>query len=353
MGFAKMVSSVMPSLHKTQILKKMVNMMDILSYFSSLKPMALLSQLPGNIAQGVIWGLMGLGVFITYKLLDFPDLSVDGSFATGGAVTAVLIIAGVPVWAAVLIALIAGVLAGLITGFLHTVLGIPGILSGILTQIALYSVNLNIMGKANIPVSYRNYSLLLSASNINLAIIIGLTLVAVVIAFMYWYFGTEQGSAIRSTGSNPAMSKAQGINISAMKVIALALSNGLVALSGSLFAQYQGFADINMGRGAIVIGLAAVVIGTVIGDGIFRKGMKFTLRLTFVVVGAILYYIAMGLVLWLKMPTDDTKLFTAAVVAIFLAVPYLKDKSKNSFKKVAKRSAKLLSSDDKEVAEDA
>lgn len=321
----------------------------ILSYFSSLNPPALVSQLPGNIAQGVIWGLMGLGVFITYKLLDFPDLSVDGSFATGGAVTAVLIIAGVPVWIAVLIAMIAGILAGLITGFLHTVLGIPGILAGILTQIALYSVNLNIMGKANLPVSYRNYNLLLSASNINLAIIIGLALVAIVIAFMYWYFGTEQGSAIRSTGSNPAMSKAQGINISAMKVIALALSNGLVALSGSLFAQYQGFADINMGRGAIVIGLAAVVIGTVIGEGIFRKGMSFTLRLAFVVVGAVLYYIAMGLVLWLKMPTDDTKLFTAAVVAVFLAVPYLKDKSKNSFKKVAKRSAKLCIPDDKEV----
>ena len=325
----------------------------ILSYFSSLNPLTLLSQLPGNIAQGVIWGLMGLGVFITYKLLDFADLSVDGSFATGGAVTAVLVIAGVPVWAAVLISLAAGILAGLVTGLLHTVLGIPGILAGILTQIALYSINLNIMGKSNVPVSYRNYDLLLSASNINMAILIGLVLVAVVIILMYWYFGTEQGSAIRSTGSNPAMSKAQGINISTMKVIALALSNGLVALSGSLFAQYQGFADINMGRGAIVIGLAAVVIGTVIGEGIFKKGMNFILRLAFVVVGAILYYIAMGLVLWLKMPTDDTKLFTAVVVAIFLAVPYLQDKSKTSFKKVAKRSAKLLTWSDEEVSEDA
>lgn len=325
----------------------------ILTYFSSLNPLTFLSQLPGNIAQGVIWGLMGLGVFITFKLLDFADLSVDGSFATGGAVTAVLVIAGVPVWAAILIAMLAGVLAGLVTGFLHTVLGIPGILAGILTQIALYSVNLNIMGKANVPVSYRNYSLLLSASNINMAILIGLILVAVIICFMYWYFGTEQGSAIRSTGSNPAMSKAQGINISTMKVIALALSNGLVALSGSLFAQYQGFADINMGRGAIVIGLAAVVIGTVIGEGIFKKGMNFILRLSFVIVGAILYYIAMGLVLWLKMPTDDTKLFTAVVVAVFLAVPYLKDKSKTSFKKVAKKSAKLLTWNDGEGEENA
>lgn len=328
-------------------------MSGILSYFSSLNPLTFLSQLPGNIAQGIIWGLMGLGVFITYKLLDFADLSVDGSFATGGAVTAVLIIAGVPVWAAVLIAMLAGIIAGLVTGFLHTVLGIPGILAGILTQIALYSINLNIMGKANVPVSYRNYDLLLSASNINMAIIIGLVLVAVVIILMYWYFGTEQGSAIRSTGSNPSMSKAQGINISTMKVIALALSNGLVALSGSLFAQYQGFADINMGRGAIVIGLAAVVIGTVIGEGIFKKGMNFILRLFFVVVGAVLYYIAMGLVLWLKMPTDDTKLFTAVVVAVFLAVPYLQDKSKTSFKKVAKRSAKLLTWNDGEGDENA
>ncbi len=325
----------------------------ILSYFTSLNPLTFVSQLPGNIAQGVIWGLMGLGVFITFKLLDFADLSVDGSFATGGAVTAVLVIAGVPIWLAVLIAMLSGVLAGLVTGFLHTVLGIPGILAGILTQIALYSVNLNIMGKANVPVSYRNYDLLLSASNINMAILIGLILVAVIICLMYWYFGTEQGSAIRSTGSNPSMSKAQGINISTMKVIALALSNGLVALSGSLFAQYQGFADINMGRGAIVIGLAAVVIGTVIGEGIFKKGMNFILRLSFVIVGAILYYIAMGLVLWLKMPTDDTKLFTAVVVAVFLAVPYLKDKSKTSFKKVAKRSAKLLTWNEKEESQDA
>lgn len=316
--------------------------MSIMSYFASLNPMTLLSQIPGNIAQGIIWGLMGLGVFITFKILDFADLSVDGSFATGGAVTAVLVIAGVPVWAAVLISIVAGLLAGLVTGLLHTLLGIPGILAGILTQIALYSINLNIMGKANVPVSYRNYTLLLSASNINMAIIIGLVFTAAVIILMYWYFGTEQGSSIRSTGSNPAMSKAQGINISVMKVIALALSNALVALSGSLFAQYQGFADINMGRGAIVIGLAAVVIGGVIGDAIFKKGMNFMLRLGFVVVGAILYYIAMGLVLWLKMPTDDTKLFTAVVVAIFLAVPYLKDKSKNSFKKVGKQSMKLL-----------
>lgn len=312
----------------------------IISYFSSLNPMSFVSQLPGNIAQGLIWGLMALGVFITYKLLNFADLTVDGTFATGGAVTAILLINGVPIWIAVIAALVAGVIAGLITGLLHTLLGIPDILAGILTQIALYSINLNIMGKSNLPISYRNYNLVISASNINMAIIVGLAIAAVVMILMYWYFGTEQGSTIRSTGSNPAMSKAQGININVAKVLALALSNGLVALAGSLSSQYQGFADVNMGRGAIVIGLAAVIIGEVIGEAFFRKGMNFIVRLIFVVVGGILYYIAMGIVLWLKMPTDDTKLFTAVIVAIFLAVPYLKGKSKSSFKKLAKDNLK-------------
>lgn len=315
----------------------------IISYFSSLNPVAFFTALPGNIAQGIIWGLMALGVFITFKLLNFADLTVDGSFATGGAVTAVLLVAGCPVWLAVIVALIAGVLAGLITGLLHTLLGIPDILSGILTQIALYSINLNIMGCANLPVSYRNYSLLLSSSNITMAIIVALGIAAVVVAAMYWYFGTEQGASIRATGCNPAMSKAQGINISFTKVIALALSNGLVAMSGALLAQYQGFADINMGRGAIVIGLAAVIIGQVLGEAIFRKKMNFIIRLIFVIIGGILYYISMGIVLWLKMPSDDMKLFTAVIVAIFLAVPYLQNKRRTSFKKVAKQNAKSVS----------
>lgn len=178
--------------------------------------------MPGNIAQGIIWGLMGLGVFITYKLLNFADLSVDGSFATGGAVTAVMLINGCSVWVALIVAILAGIAAGLITGLLHTLLGIPDILAGILTQIALYSINLNIMGRSNLPISYRNYALVISASDINLSIIIALGIAAIVIAAMYWYFGTEQGSTIRSTGSNPAMSKAQGININVAKVIALA-----------------------------------------------------------------------------------------------------------------------------------
>lgn len=283
---------------------------------------------------------MGLGVFITYKLLHFADLSVDGSFATGGAVTAIMLINGCPIWVAMLVAVAAGLLAGLVTGLLHTLLGIPDILSGILTQIALYSINLNIMGKSNLPISYRNYSLVISASNINMAIIIALIVVAVVIVAMYWYFGTEQGTTIRSTGSNPAMSKAQGININFTKVIALALSNAVVAFSGSIFSQYQGFADVNMGRGAIVIGLAAVIIGEVLGEAIFRKHINFIIRLIFVIVGGILYYIAMGIVLWLKMPTDDTKLFTAIIVAIFLAVPNIRSRATNSFKKVAKQNSK-------------
>lgn len=314
--------------------------MDIFSYFSSLDFMSFLNALPGNIAQGIIWGLMGLGVFITYKLLHFADLSVDGSFATGGAVTAIMLINGCPIWVAMLVAVAAGLLAGLVTGLLHTLLGIPDILSGILTQIALYSINLNIMGKSNLPISYRNYSLVISASNINMAIIIALIVVAIVIVAMYWYFGTEQGTTIRSTGSNPAMSKAQGININFTKVIALALSNAVVAFSGSIFSQYQGFADVNMGRGAIVIGLAAVIIGEVLGEAIFRKHINFIIRLIFVIVGGILYYIAMGIVLWLKMPTDDTKLFTAIIVAIFLAVPNIRSRATNSFKKVAKQNSK-------------
>lgn len=316
------------------------SVMDIVSYFSSLDFMSFLNALPGNIAQGIIWGLMGLGVFITYKLLHFADLSVDGSFATGGAVTAIMLINGCPIWVAMLVAVAAGLLAGLVTGLLHTLLGIPDILSGILTQIALYSINLNIMGKSNLPISYRNYSLVISASNINMAIIIALIVVAVVIVAMYWYFGTEQGTTIRSTGSNPAMSKAQGININFTKVIALALSNAVVAFSGSIFSQYQGFADVNMGRGAIVIGLAAVIIGEVLGEAIFRKHINFIIRLIFVIVGGILYYIAMGIVLWLKMPTDDTKLFTAIIVAIFLAVPNIRSRATNSFKKVAKQNSK-------------
>ena len=302
--------------------------------------MNFLSALPGNIAQGIIWGIMALGVFITFKLLNFADLTVDGSFATGGAVTAMMLIAGAPAWLAVTVAFAAGIIAGLVTGLLHTVLGIPDILAGILTQIALYSINLNIMGQANRPINANKFVLLLSLRDITMAIIVGLCFAGVLVCLMYWYFGTEQGSVIRATGSNPKMATAQGTNISFYKIVALALSNGVVALSGSLMAQYQGFSDINMGRGAIVIGLAAVIIGQVIGEAVFRKHFNFIVKLIFVLLGGIIYYVVIGIVLWLKMPSEDMKLFTAVIVAIFLAIPYLRGKSRNSFKRVAKLNKK-------------
>lgn len=299
---------------------------------------SLFGAMPGNIAQGLIWGVMALGVYLTFRILNFADLSVDGSLATGGAVTVVLITSGVPIPVALIAATAAGLLAGLCTGLLHTLFGIPDILAGILVQIALYSINLNIMsGSANIALNVLKYNLPVTLRNIPRTTWIVLIFIVVIIAVTYWFLGTEMGSALRATGNNPAMSRAQGININKMKVIALSLSNGLVALSGGLLSQYQGFADINMGRGAIVIGLAAVIIGEVIGNAIFGKKMNFVLRLSFVVIGAIIYYIVIGIVLWLHMPTNDLKLFTAIIVAIFLAVPYLRDKSKNSFHRAAKR----------------
>ena len=310
--------------------------MQILHYFASLDPATLLRVLPGNLAQGLIWGLLALGVFITYKLLDFADLTVDGSFATGGAVCIMLILSGMPVWAAIAGATAAGCLTGLVTGLLHTRLGIPGILASILTQIALYSVNLNIMGKANQAVSVDKYPLLLSSRSNGLAIAVGAAFAAVVIAGLYWYFGTEQGCAIRATGSCPSMAKAQGINTNSMKLIGLTLSNGLVGLSGALTAQYQGFADINMGRGAIVIGLAAVIIGDVLCKALLRK-RSFASKMLFVVIGSILYYVFIGIVLWLRMPTNDMKLFTAIIVAAFLAVPYLKSRRQTSFARAARK----------------
>ncbi|MFR7758204.1 MAG: ABC transporter permease [Christensenellales bacterium] len=301
----------------------------------------LITRIPGGVAQGIIWGIMALGVYLTFRLLDIADLTVDGSFATGGAVTVMLIIAGYPAYVALIIAVIAGMLAGLCTGLLHTKLGIPAILAGILTQFALYSVNLRIMGmSANKPANPDAYDLLISLRNIPSAIIKGVIFAIVIIAALYWYFGTEQGSAIRATGSNPAMSRAQGINISNMKLIGLSLSNGMVALSGGLMAQYQGFADVNMGRGAIVIGLAAVIIGEVLCDAIFRKGSQFYVRLSFVVLGGIVYYLVMVVILWLKLDPNDLKLFTAVIVAVFLAVPYIRSQSKSSFKLAGKQSKK-------------
>ena len=315
--------------------------MSIAAYFSSLSLLKLLKNVPGGVAQGLIWGLMALGIYITFRLLDVADLTVDGSFTTGGACTVMLILAGWPAWAALLVALIAGLLAGFCTGMLHTKLGIPAILSGILTQFALYSVNLHIMGMAaNKAVSVDKFNLVLSSRNIPSAIITGLIIAAVLVALAYWYFGTEQGSALRSTGDNAAMSRALGINIDNMKVLGLSLSNGVVALTGGLMAQYQGFADINMGRGAIVIGLAAVIIGEVLGRAVLGKRMNFLGTLSFTVLGGVLYYIVVVIVLWLKLNSNDLKLFTAIIVAAFLAVPHFRDRAQNSFRKSKKKEVK-------------
>ena len=315
--------------------------MSIAAYFSSLSLLKLLKNVPGGVAQGLIWGLMALGIYITFRLLDVADLTVDGSFTTGGACTVMLILAGWPAWAALLVALIAGLLAGFCTGMLHTKLGIPAILSGILTQFALYSVNLHIMGMAaNKAVSVDKFNLILSSRNIPSAILTGLIIAAVLVALAYWYFGTEQGSALRSTGDNAAMSRALGINIDNMKVLGLSLSNGVVALTGGLMAQYQGFADINMGRGAIVIGLAAVIIGEVLGRAVLGKRMNFLGTLSFTVLGGVLYYIVVVIVLWLKLNSNDLKLFTAIIVAVFLAVPHFRDRAQNSFRKSKKKEVK-------------
>jgi putative ABC transport system permease protein len=309
----------------------------LISYFASLNPVTFFNALPSNIAQGLIWGVMALGLYITFRLLDFADLTVDGSMATGGAVTVVLTTSGWNIWSALLVATLAGVCAGFVTGFFHTKLGIPPILAGILTQIALYSINLHIIGSANKALSVDKYHLILSSRNVSHAILVGAIFCLVLIAVMYWYFGTEQGSAIRATGCNSSMSKAQGINIKNMEMIGLCLSNGIVAMSGGLLSQFSGFADVNMGRGAIVIGLAAVIIGEVIGDAILGKHMNFIGRLSFVALGAVIYYVVIGIVIWLKMDSNDLKLFTAIIVAIFLAVPYLRAQSRNSFRRAAKR----------------
>ena len=305
-----------------------------MSYFMSLNPLSLFRAMPGSIAQGMIWGVMALGVYITFRLLDFADLTVDGSIATGAAVSVMLIRAGVSPIATLPIAFLAGALAGMVTGLLNTALGIPGILASILTQISLYSINLNIMGKANQPVSVDNYPLVVSLRYVTdgsvsrLLFFLGMIVfLLALIAVMYWYFGTEQGHAIRATGCNSNMARAQGINTNFIKVLALMISNGLVGLCGALYGQFQGASDVNMGRGAIVIGLAAVIIGEVLfGKFASKRKLAFAFTLASVILGAMIYYMVYQFVLWLKMPSEDMKLFSAIVVAIFLAIPYLKEK---------------------------
>lgn len=282
-----------------------------------------LGALPGASAQGMVWGLMAIGVFITYKILDIADLTVDGSICTGGAVCAVLMTNGVNPWIAVLAALAAGLLAGMITGVLHTYLNIPAILSGILTQMILWSVNLKIMGKANIALPVRSYNVILAQMYPGEAIAVMLGILTVVIILLYWFFGTELGTSLRATGNNLNMSHAQGINTDFTKTLGLMLSNGVVALSGALLAQYQGFADINMGRGAIVIGLAAVFIGDAVMS---RISQNFACKLAGVIVGGVIYYFVYQTVIFLGLDADLLKMLSAIVVAVFLAVPTLKEK---------------------------
>lgn len=284
-----------------------------------------LQSLPSPIAQGMIWGIMAIGVYITYKILDLADLTVDGTLGTGGAVLVILTtVNGMNIYLALFIAFLAGCLAGLATGILHTKFGIPAILAGILTQLALYSINLRIMkGKANTTISWRNYDLIVSSNMLQIGrtILVAAIFVAVIIAVLYWFFGTEMGHSIRATGSNQNMARANGINTDSRKIIGLVLSNGLVAIAGGLLAQFSGSADINMGRGAIVIGLAAVIIGEVIFGKIFKN---FALKLLSAVFGSIIYYIVIAIVLKLGLNANDLKLFSALVVALFLGIPFWK-----------------------------
>ena len=291
--------------------------------------MSLFTALPGAAAQGLIWGIMAIGVYITFRILDIADLTVDGTLCTGGAVCSMMMLSGHNVWISMLAATGAGLLAGFATGIFHTFMGIPAILAGILTQLSLYSVNLKIMGKANQAINVDKFNLLVSLRRVkgvsltqNTLFIVAIMIV-ILIAILYWFFGTELGCSLRATGCNPSMSRAQGINTDRNKVLALMLSNGLVALSGALLTQYQGFADINMGRGSIVIGLAAVIIGEAIFSRIFRN---FALKLLSVVFGSILYYLVLQVVIWMGIDTDLLKMLSALVVALFLAFPYWKGK---------------------------
>ena len=286
--------------------------------------MALFNALPGSVAQGLIWGIMAIGVYMTYKVLDFADLTVDGSIATGGATAVMLMLSGQNVYVALIGATIAGMLAGLATGIFHVAFGIPGILAGILTQLGLYSVNMRIMGKSNQAISVDKYDLILSLRDIPNAILVATIFCVVLIVLLYCFYGTEIGRVFRATGCNEVMARAQGTNTDHMKIIGLMISNGVVALAGGLYAQYQGNADVNMGRGAIVIGLAAVIIGEVVLGKLVH--FNYMLRMAAVVVGAIIYFCVIAVVLWLGLETTDMKLISALIVALFLAVPYLKGK---------------------------
>ena len=283
----------------------------------------LFGALPGAVSLGLIWGIMAIGVYITFKILALSDLTVDGSICTGAAVCTMLMTAGVDPWVSMLCATLAGGLCGLVTGLLHTVFDIPAILAGILTQLALWSVNLKIMGQANRPLSARNFPVIITQMKTEEAIFTLVLIAGAIIGLLYWFFGTELGCSIRATGCNLNMSRAQGINTELNKVLGLTISNGLVALSGALLAQYQGFADVNMGRGAIVIGLAAIVIGETIFSKIARN---FAVRLCGVLLGGVIYYVVYQIIVFLGIDTDLLKMLSAIVVALFLGLPNLKAK---------------------------
>ena len=291
--------------------------------------MSLINALPGAVAQGLIWGIMAIGVYLTFRILDIADLTVDGSLGTGGAVCIMLMLSGQNVWVAMAGATAAGMAAGFATGILHTFMGIPAILAGILTQLGLYSINLKTMGKANQAINVDKYDLLVSLRFIrkvpfykNTILIVAIAIILLIVV-LYWFFGTELGCSLRATGCNDKMARAQGINTDFNRVLGLMISNGLVALSGAMLCQYQGFADINMGRGAIVIGLAAVIIGEAIFGKVFRN---FGFKLLAVALGSIIYYLVLQVVIWLGIDTVLLKLLSAGVVAVFLAIPTWKSR---------------------------
>ncbi|MCI8296518.1 MAG: ABC transporter permease [Lachnospiraceae bacterium] len=305
--------------------------------------LSLINALPGAVAQGLIWGIMAIGVYITYRILDIADLTVDGSLCTGGAVCVMMMLGGQNVWVSMGAALLAGMVTGLATGVLHTFAGIPAILAGILTQLGLYSVNLEIMGKANQAINVDKFSLLVSLRFIkgvpvfkNTILIVALVILAL-IAVLYWFFGTELGCSLRATGCNDKMARAQGINTDLARVLGLMLSNGLVAFAGALLSQYQGFADINMGRGAIVIGLAAVIIGEAVFGRIFRN---FALRLLGVAFGSIIYYLVLQVVIAMGLDANWLKLLSALVVAVFLGIPTWNDRYAKLFKDMGRGSGR-------------
>ena len=284
--------------------------------------MSFLNALPGAVAEGIIWGLMAIGVYISYKILDIADLSVDGSICTGGCVFAMLLAGGMPIWLCMLLAFVAGALAGTVTGALHSALGIPAILAGILTQLMLYTVNLCILGgKSLVAIDPRANDLIMHMSDNIGSIIAGVIIVAVTIVALWLFFYTEIGLTLKSTGDNPDMSRAQGVNVKLNKVIGLAISNGIVALAGALYAQYKGSVSLQDGRGAIVIALAAIYIGLSVS---MKIKPNFVVSLIGVVCGGVVYYIIYNFVILLGLKTDYLKMLSAIIVAIFLAVPYLK-----------------------------